>query len=94
MEVTDCSSSFKLSLSAQGSRQRAVTFDRRSRNEEEADKRQKKDDGDAVTSQPSKPSVLPAPFSAEEIAADARKPKHKVVVMIGYSGSGYKGMQM
>ena len=40
------------------------------------------------------PSVLPVGFSNEEIAAEARRPKHKVAVMIGYSGSGYKGMQM
>lgn len=34
------------------------------------------------------------PFSKEEIAAESRKPKHKVAVMIGYAGSGYKGMQI
>jgi tRNA pseudouridine38-40 synthase len=33
-------------------------------------------------------------FSKEEIAAEPRKPKHKVAVMIGYAGSGYKGMQI
>ena len=33
-------------------------------------------------------------FSAEEIAAQERQPKRKVAVMIGYSGSGYKGMQL
>jgi tRNA pseudouridine38-40 synthase len=34
------------------------------------------------------------PFSKEEIEADSRQPKRKVAVMLGYSGSGYKGMQM
>ncbi|KAL2753015.1 hypothetical protein ACRALDRAFT_2044688 [Sodiomyces alcalophilus JCM 7366] len=34
------------------------------------------------------------PFSNEEIAAEARRPKRKVAVMIGYSGTGYKGMQI
>ncbi|KAJ0335239.1 hypothetical protein COL922a_009504 [Colletotrichum nupharicola] len=34
------------------------------------------------------------PFSAEEIAAEARRPKRKVAVMVGYSGTGYKGMQI
>ena len=33
-------------------------------------------------------------FSKEEIDAEERRPKRKVAVMIGYSGSGYKGMQL
>lgn len=33
-------------------------------------------------------------FSAEEIAAEDRRPKRKVAVLIGYAGTGYKGMQM
>ena len=33
-------------------------------------------------------------FPQEEIEAEARRPKKKVAVMIGYSGSGYRGMQM
>ncbi|OAA72317.1 tRNA pseudouridine synthase [Cordyceps fumosorosea ARSEF 2679] len=34
------------------------------------------------------------PFSKDEIAAEERRPKRKVAVMIGYSGTGYKGMQV
>ncbi|KAK8932660.1 hypothetical protein H634G_06985 [Metarhizium anisopliae BRIP 53293] len=34
------------------------------------------------------------PFSQEEIASEERRPKRKVAVMIGYSGTGYKGMQV
>lgn len=34
------------------------------------------------------------PFSKEEIATEERRPKRKVAVMIGYSGTGYKGMQV
>lgn len=34
------------------------------------------------------------PFSAEEIAAEDRRPKRKVAVLIGYAGTGYKGMQI
>jgi tRNA pseudouridine38-40 synthase len=34
------------------------------------------------------------PFSAEEIAAEERRPKRKVAVMLGYSGTGYKGLQI
>ena len=33
-------------------------------------------------------------FSQEEIEAQEKKPKRKVAVMVGYSGSGYKGMQL
>lgn len=33
-------------------------------------------------------------FSAEEIAAEDRRPKKKVAVLIGYAGTGYKGMQI
>ncbi|RFU26686.1 hypothetical protein B7463_g9670, partial [Scytalidium lignicola] len=33
-------------------------------------------------------------FSKEEIAEETRKPKRKVAVLIGYAGSGYKGMQI
>ncbi|KAI9895094.1 MAG: tRNA pseudouridine synthase 1 [Vezdaea aestivalis] len=33
-------------------------------------------------------------FSAEEIAEEDRRPKKKVAVMIGYSGTGYQGMQL
>ncbi|KAL8789025.1 MAG: hypothetical protein Q9195_007045 [Heterodermia aff. obscurata] len=33
-------------------------------------------------------------FSREEIESEPRNPKKKVAVMMGYSGSGYKGMQL
>jgi tRNA pseudouridine38-40 synthase len=33
-------------------------------------------------------------YSKEEIEAEERRPNRKVAVMIGYSGSGYKGMQL
>jgi len=33
-------------------------------------------------------------FSKEEIDAEGRKPKRKVAVMVGYSGTGFKGMQI
>ena len=33
-------------------------------------------------------------YTAEEIAGQERRPKKKVAVLIGYSGSGYKGMQL
>jgi tRNA pseudouridine38-40 synthase len=33
-------------------------------------------------------------FTKEEIDAEGRKPKRKVAVLVGYAGSGYKGMQI
>lgn len=36
----------------------------------------------------------PNPFSAEEIAAEERRPKKKVAVLLGYSGTGYRGLQI
>lgn len=41
-----------------------------------------------------KQTNMSIPFSAEEIAAEDRRPKRKVAVLIGYAGTGYKGMQM
>ncbi|KAF1834899.1 pseudouridine synthase [Decorospora gaudefroyi] len=38
--------------------------------------------------------ALPAAFPADEVEAEERRPKRKVAVMIGYSGTGYKGMQI
>lgn len=65
---------------------RRQNFDRRQQNEDEAAKRRKLEEaGD---------SVLPKPFTEDEIAKEDRRPKKKVAVMIGYSGSGYKGMQI
>lgn len=46
------------------------------------------DDGDK------KGTMMNIPFSAEEIAAEDRRPKKKVAVLIGYAGTGYKGMQI
>lgn len=56
--------------------------DRRSRTEQERKQN------------PEKPSVLPAAFAKEEVEAEDRRPKRKVAVMVGYSGTGYKGLQM
>lgn len=40
------------------------------------------------------PSGQGITFSKEEIEAEERRPKRKVAVLIGYSGTGYKGMQI
>ncbi|CAK7231489.1 tRNA pseudouridine synthase 1 [Sporothrix eucalyptigena] len=50
-------------------------------------------DGDEKKWEP-RPSNMSIPFSAEEIAAEGRRPKRKVAVLIGYAGTGYHGMQI
>ncbi|KAI1637175.1 pseudouridine synthase [Biscogniauxia mediterranea] len=40
------------------------------------------------------PSYMSIKFSEAEIAAEERKPKRKVAVFIGYSGTGYHGLQI
>ncbi|KAL2161811.1 hypothetical protein VTH06DRAFT_7595 [Thermothelomyces fergusii] len=39
-------------------------------------------------------SYMSIPFTPEEIAAEGRRPKRKVAVMIGYAGTGYHGIQI
>ncbi|TAQ87714.1 hypothetical protein B7494_g3955 [Chlorociboria aeruginascens] len=60
--------------------------DKRKRNDEEhANKRRNVDRGDVSSG---------LPFTKEEIDGEVRKPKKKVAVMVGYAGTGYKGMQV
>ena len=62
--------------------------DRRARNAEQAAKRQRLDSGEQDL------PVYATKFSKEEIETQEKKPKRKVAVMLGYSGTGYKGMQL
>ncbi len=50
--------------------------------------------GRAKKGEDERPSHMNIAFSAEEIAAEERKPKRKVAVLIGYAGTGYHGMQI
>ncbi|KAF2126059.1 pseudouridine synthase [Dothidotthia symphoricarpi CBS 119687] len=61
-------------------------LDRRGRNEAQQARNKDQD----ATERPE----LPAAFPAEEVEAEERRPKRKVAVMVGYSGTGYKGMQI
>jgi tRNA pseudouridine38-40 synthase len=64
-------------------------LDKRDRNQKEQQKRLEVDgEGKA------RPAYLPEGFTKDEIASEDRRPKRKVAVMLGYSGSGYKGMQI
>jgi tRNA pseudouridine38-40 synthase len=63
--------------------------DKRQRNEDEqAAKRQRVDDGKAEL------PIYATRFSEEVLAAEERRPKKKVAVLLGYAGTGYKGMQL
>ncbi|KIW73818.1 tRNA pseudouridine(38-40) synthase [Phialophora macrospora] len=63
--------------------------DKRQRNEDEqAAKRQRLDKG--VSELP----IYATKFSDDVLAAEERRPKKKVAVLIGYAGTGYKGMQL
>ncbi|KAL1605216.1 tRNA pseudouridine synthase 1 [Paraconiothyrium brasiliense] len=64
-------------------------LDRRGRNAEQHDKNKERAEKGESTA-----PALPSAFPAEEIEAEERRPKKKVAVMIGYSGTGYKGMQI
>ncbi|KAL2808821.1 pseudouridine synthase [Aspergillus granulosus] len=67
-----------------------LTVDKRDRNERsEQIKRRKLENGEEVVT-----PVYATEFSKEDIEAEERRPKKKVAVLIGYSGTGYKGMQL
>lgn len=64
--------------------------DKRSANmEAQSTKRRKLDDGEDAPL-----PVYATKFDEEELKAEERRPKRKVAVMLGYSGTGYKGMQL
>lgn len=64
--------------------------DKRSANmEAQSSKRRKLDDGEDVPL-----PVYATRFDEEELKAEERRPKRKVAVLLGYSGTGYKGMQL
>ncbi|KAJ8068317.1 hypothetical protein OCU04_003879 [Sclerotinia nivalis] len=66
----------------------------------QAPKRDRNDDDQAskrrktVHNGESEPTAFSTEFTKEEIESEVRKPKHKVAVMIGYAGTGYKGLQI
>ena len=59
-----------------------------------ADKQQSAQSEEAKHEQARLLPVYATRFSKEEIEAEPRRSKSKVAVMMGYSGSGYKGMQL
>lgn len=79
--------SVQLQLANQGSRQ---AINKRDRSEKQAEnKRRKIENGEEVTA-----PIYATQFSKEEIANEERRPKKKVAILMGYSGTGYFGMQL
>lgn len=65
-------------------------MDKRTRNEDEQEaKRQRLEKGDDEQL-----PIYAKKFSEEAIKAEGRRPKKKVAVLIGYAGTGYRGMQL
>lgn len=63
--------------------------DKRQRNDnEQAVKRQRVDKGETEL------PIYATKFSEEVLAGEERRPKKKVAVLIGYAGTGYRGMQL
>ncbi|KAI1212153.1 pseudouridine synthase [Annulohypoxylon truncatum] len=70
-------------------------INKRERNEKEWQERKRRRlDENGNSTKPSEPSYMSIQFPEEEIAAEERKPKRKVAVMIGYDGTGYHGLQI
>lgn len=82
-ERSNCSTS----LTNEASRQKP---DKRARNDEQNEtKRRKIEQGEEIDT-----PIYATHFSQEDIENEQRRPKKKAAVMIGYSGTGYHGMQM
>lgn len=65
-------------------------LDKRGRLDKENEvKRRKIENGEEV-----KTPIYATQFSQEDIENEQRRPKKKVAVLLGYSGTGYKGMQL
>ncbi|KAI1822985.1 pseudouridine synthase [Xylaria intraflava] len=58
------------------------------------DRKRKKFSQDGESGAKSEPSYMSIQFPEAEIAAEERRPKRKVAVLIGYAGTGYHGLQI
>ncbi|OQE42263.1 hypothetical protein PENCOP_c004G02231 [Penicillium coprophilum] len=70
--------------------ERNGAIDKRQRHEDKAEaKRRKIENGEEVNL-----PIYATQFSKEEIDSEERRPKKKVALLMGYSGTGYSGMQL
>ncbi|KAI0526419.1 pseudouridine synthase [Xylaria bambusicola] len=58
------------------------------------DRKRRKFERDEESGRNSGPSYMKIQFPEDEIAAEERRPKRKVAVLIGYAGTGYHGLQI
>ncbi|KAK5629531.1 hypothetical protein RRF57_005246 [Xylaria bambusicola] len=58
------------------------------------DRKRRKFEQDGEGGRKSGPSYMKIQFPEDEIAAEERRPKRKVAVLIGYAGTGYHGLQI
>ncbi|CAG7935669.1 unnamed protein product [Penicillium olsonii] len=65
-------------------------IDKRQRLEEQAEAKRRKLENGEEASLP----IYATQFSKEEIDGEERRPKKKVALLLGYSGTGYSGMQL
>ncbi|KAI1384761.1 pseudouridine synthase [Hypoxylon trugodes] len=75
-------------------RDRRGPSDRRARNEKSWQEKRRRVDEDGKSTPAGEPSYMSIQFPEAEIAAEERRPKRKVAVMIGYAGTGYHGLQI
>ena len=70
--------------------QSKTKVDKRARNENEQEMKRQRLEKEDDKQLP----IYAKKFSEEAIKAEGRRPKKKVAVLIGYAGTGYKGMQL
>ncbi|KAI5863288.1 pseudouridine synthase [Durotheca rogersii] len=68
--------------------------DKRPRTYEWQERKRRRLDEDKNSGRQPEPSYMSIQFPEEEIAAEERRPKRKVAVLIGYAGTGYHGLQI
>ncbi|RYP11482.1 hypothetical protein DL764_000005 [Monosporascus ibericus] len=79
-----------------GKEDRGGPVNRRERNGEFQERKRRRVNGNGTAAAEGEPehSYMSIPFPEAEIAAEERRPKRKVAVLIGYSGTGYHGLQI
>ncbi|KAH9887415.1 pseudouridine synthase [Xylariomycetidae sp. FL2044] len=75
-------------------RKSSAPSDKRERNRDWRDHKRRKVNEDGTTESQTEASYMSIQFPKNEIAAEERRPKRKVAVLIGYAGTGYHGLQI
>ncbi|KAI1075445.1 pseudouridine synthase [Whalleya microplaca] len=78
----------------QGREESRDAKEKRDRDWYDRKRRKVNENGESVATAPTEPSYMSIQFPKAEIAAEERRPKRKVAVMVGYAGTGYHGLQI